>query len=59
MCGEFALYHSDIRLVQTLRLLEATMGNHPDQAAVRDVLQAISTTRDKIANLRGAPEVGE
>jgi hypothetical protein len=54
MNSEFALQLSDIRLLQTLRLLEATTNDHPDQAAVEGVLAAIRTTRDTIADLRAA-----
>ena len=51
MNPEFALQLSDIRLLQTLRLLESSMENHPDQEAVRDVLDAMRSTRDSIAKL--------
>lgn len=51
MNPEFALQLSDIRLLQTLRLLESSMEDHPDQEAVRDVLDAICSTRDNVAKL--------
>ena len=51
MNPEFALQLSDIRLLQTLRLLESAMENHPDQEAVRNVLDAMSSTRESIAKL--------
>lgn len=51
MNPEFALQLSDIRLLQTLRLLESSMEDHPDQEAVRDVLDAICSTRDNITKL--------
>ncbi len=51
MNPEFALQLSDIRLLQTLRLLESSMQHHPDQEAVRDVLDAIGSTRDNITKL--------
>lgn len=51
MNPEFALQLSDVRLLQTLRLLESSMEDHPDQKAVRDVLDAISSTRDGITRL--------
>jgi len=57
MNPEFALQLSDIRLLQTLRLLEVTTNDHPDQEAVGSVLAAIRMTRDTIANLRAAPSI--
>ncbi len=51
MNPEFALQLSDIRLVQTLRLLESSMADHPDQETVRVVLDAISSTRNSITKL--------
>ena len=41
----------DIRLLQTLRLLEAAMEDHPDQEEIRDVLRAIRSGRDKLSHL--------
>lgn len=51
MNPEFALQLSDIRLLQTLRLLESAMTDHPDQDAVGEALDAISRTRDSITKL--------
>lgn len=51
MNPEFALQLSDIRLLQTLRLLESSMTDHPDQETVRDALDAISSTRNSITKL--------
>jgi len=58
MNSDFALQLSDIRLLQTLRLLEATTNDHPDQAAVEGVLAAIRATRDTIAALSSSAMAG-
>ena len=60
MNPEFALELSDIRLLQTLRLLESSMMDHPDQETVRDVLDSLSSTRNSITKLiAGAAIRGE
>ena len=51
MGKEFALNLADVRLLQTLRLLEMSMHDHPDRDTVEDVVHAISAIRDKIAHL--------
>lgn len=51
MNPEFALQLTDIRLLQTLRLLESSMVDHPDQETVRDALDALSSTRNSITKL--------
>lgn len=55
MDREFALHLTDIRLLQTLRLLESTMKDHPDQDAVNRVLEALSTSRDTLTHLKSSP----
>jgi len=57
MNQEFALHVSDVRLLQTLRLLELTMKDHPDQTVVMEALDAISASRDHIANLAATPKM--
>jgi hypothetical protein len=51
MDEQLVLHLSDIRLLQTLRLLEGSLTAHSDQGAVRDALHAISTARHAIAKL--------
>ena len=46
----FALHLSDIRLLQTLRLLESSLDDHSDQQAVKDLLDAISDSRRMIGD---------
>lgn len=46
----FALHLSDIRLLQTLRLLESSLDDHPDRHAVKDLLDAISDSRRMISD---------
>ena len=53
MTQEFALQLSDIRLLQTLRLLESAMDDHPDQTAVGEALEAIGVARGFINGLSG------
>lgn len=57
--AEFALHLSDIRLVQTLRLIEVMMNDHPDQQAVERALEAISSARESIGKLRTASRPSE
>ncbi len=57
MSPELALNLSDIRLLQTLRLLESSMGDHPDREAVKEALDAINASRDKIARLESRTEI--
>jgi hypothetical protein len=57
MNTDFALELSDIRLLQTLRLLEVATNDHPDRQTVKDVLAAIAATRDTIAKLRATPAI--
>jgi hypothetical protein len=56
MKTEFALHLSDVRLLQTLRLLESSLHDHPDQEAVKEALLALGRTRDTVANLIAVPE---
>jgi hypothetical protein len=58
MNTEFALRLTDIRLLQTLRLLEVATSDHPDQEAIMDVLAVIRSTRDTVAGLRAELTVG-
>jgi hypothetical protein len=51
MDKEFALQLADIRLLQTLRLLERALNDHPDQEAVADIVVAIATSRDHLRKL--------
>jgi len=51
----FALHLSDIRLLQTLRLLESSMSDHPDRAVVHDVLRGIAACRKGISKLAAQP----
>lgn len=55
MDKEFALQLADIRLLQTLRLLERSLKDHPDHEAVADILVAISTSRDNLRKLGSHP----
>lgn len=57
MSPELALSLSDIRLLQTLRLLESSMNDHPDYEAVKEALDAVKASRDKIAKLMTTPEI--
>ena len=57
MDHHFALHLCDLRLLQTLRLLESTFSDHPDRAVVFDALEAISASRSYIADLSAAPEI--
>jgi hypothetical protein len=59
MNHEFALHLSDIRLLQTLRLLEHSMSDHPDRAVVHEVMSAIADCRKGITKLAGAPIEGK
>lgn len=52
--AEFALHVSDMRVLQTLRLLEATMKDHSEQGLLTEIMQALSATRDNILKLRDA-----
>ncbi len=51
MNSEFALRISDIRLLQTLRLLEGTFADHPHQSVVAEVLDAINAARSGLEML--------
>lgn len=51
MDSEFALRISDIRLLQTLRLLEGSFADHPHQSVVADVLAALNAARTGIEML--------
>jgi hypothetical protein len=55
MNHEFALHLSDIRLLQTLRLLEHSLSDHPDRAVVHKVLSAIAACREGITKLAAPP----
>lgn len=55
---DFAIHLSDIRLLQTMRLLESAMRNHPDQGAVKEALDAIGVARENLTQLTTAPEIG-
>lgn len=59
MDEEFALKLADTRLLQTLRLIQLSMADHPDQEAVSEALRAIQGSRDIIKSLaRNLPDVG-
>ena len=58
MNRELALQLTDTRLLQTLRLLETSMKDHPDQYGVANAVQVIHASRDFITRLRGLPESG-
>lgn len=55
MNKEFALQLADVRLLQTLRLLERSLNDHPYQEAVADILVAISASRDNLRKLGPHP----
>lgn len=52
---EFALHLSDTRLLQTVRLLELALGEHPDQESVEQALGAIHVCRERLTAL-AAPQ---
>jgi len=58
MNQELALHLTDIRLLQTLRLLETALSDHPDQLGVVNALQAIHASRDFITQLHSQPQSG-
>lgn len=49
----FALSLSDIRLLQTSRLLEMTLVDHPDHQLVRQAMDAIRASRAAVKKLLG------
>lgn len=51
MNQKFALQLSDIRLLQTLRILGDAMNDHPDREAVNEALEAIGKARDVLSGL--------
>lgn len=53
---EFALRLSETRLLQTVRLLELALREHPDQESVERALRAIYVCRERLTALGAAPQ---